>query len=147
MKIMAILILIMACTKGINTPEGVIQAFVQEITKENKSIDNLKNYVTGDFLVYLNDIPAEEKDVFASLDTNKNFKVKFLKSTCAGPENCNITYDMSYDVVDQTGKVQFATQVRKVAEMINLEGQWKISTVTNIKTVHEAKQAIDATAK
>jgi len=147
MKFFKLLILIVACSKGPNTPEGVIQAFVQEITKDNKSVENLKNYVTGDFLIYLNDIPPEENDVFTSLDTNKNFKVKFLKSTCAGPENCNITYDMSYDVVDQSGKVQFATQVRKVAEMINVEGQWKISTVTNIKTVHEAKQAIDATAK
>jgi hypothetical protein len=147
MKLFLLLLLSMACTKGVNTPEGVIQAFVQEITKENKNIDNLKNYVTGDFLISLSDDPNALNEIIANLELNKNFKVKFLKSTCAGPDQCNITYDMSYDVVDQSGKVQFATQVRKVAEMINLEGQWRISTVANIKTVHEAKQAIEALAK
>jgi hypothetical protein len=117
------------------------------MTSGNKNVENLKSYVTGEFLIYLDEQPREDSDVYINLDFNKNFKVKFLNSTCAGTERCNITYDLSYDVVDQNNQVQFATQVRKVAEMVSINGDWKISTVTNVKTVHEAKQAIDAGVK
>ena len=57
-----------------------------------------------------------------------------------------MTYLIDYSLREEgSKKVDFKTQVKKVAELVSIEKEWKISKIDNLKTLHTASKPIDIT--
>ena len=74
----------------------------------------------------------------------KNIKIdsyKMLSKSCQD-KKCFITYSVSY-LTKIDDKAQFSSEVKKIAEMVQIENKWLISDVSNIKTYHESLEPIN----
>jgi hypothetical protein len=57
-----------------------------------------------------------------------------------------VTYLIDYSLISDSGsgkKVDFQTQVKKVAELYKENEKWKIFKIDNLKTLHKARNPID----
>jgi hypothetical protein len=103
--------------------------------------DFILGQVTGKMKQSLENISDEEFTKFADLRNVKRDSFKVLSKSCQG-KICYLTYSVSYQTVDND-KATFTSEVKKIAEIVNENGNWLIADVSNIKTYHEALEPIN----
>lgn len=140
--LLMLLIMISACTKGLDTPEGVLKEFVSERFKKDLNINTLTGLMGGKLLESIQELNEEDKRKYFNLNgiSKKSFKV--VSKSCRD-NKCYLTYIVSYySTIDKDTK--FTSKTKKIAELEKVENAWKITSVNNVKTHHKANQAIDA---
>lgn len=130
-----------------NTPEGVIKKYISEVTKSEKDIEQLRELLTGELDEQLEGLSSEEVTEFFEIGAIKSTKVNITKTSCDQEDICFVTYNLSYETIDEAQKPDFETQVRKVAKVVKVDGSWKIAEISNVKTYHEAQNAIEVDSK
>lgn len=143
MKILsfAFLILLTSCLKGTEGPEGAVQDFIKG--REGKVIDRdfVLERTTGKMLQSFENMSDEDFSKFADMSNIKTQSFKVLSKSCQD-KKCFITYSVEYQT-KKDNKVTVATEVKKIAEVIQVESRWLIADVSNIKTYHESFEPIE----
>jgi HSP90 family molecular chaperone len=135
-------VILVSCTKGLDTPEGVLKGFVSERFKKDLNINTLTGFLGGKLLESIQELSEEDKRKYFNLNgiSKKSFKV--TSKSCRN-NKCYLTYIVAYySTVDKNTK--FTSKTKKIAELEKVENKWKIISVNNVKTHHKANQAIDA---
>ena len=132
-----------SCTKGVDTPEGLLVKFTKDVTTKNMDKDYYLKFTTGKLNKKIEELSDEEFEEYRDLRKVANPKIDVLKKNCSGDDKCSLTYIVKFDYAAKTDGA-FKTEVKKVANLELVEKEWKIEDVTNMKTYHEAKTPINA---
>jgi hypothetical protein len=143
MKIFLILISVIffGCSKGAKTPEGLIQLFVQDISSKKLDLSYFEKYTTGEMWQEIQEAGVEEYEKKSRMLNISSVKVSILNKNCQ-KTSCALTYSVSFKTKDKV-EGEFASEVRKIAQVEQVDEYWKISKITNLKTFHESGQAIN----
>lgn len=133
---------LVACVNINNTPEGALQDFVE--ARIGKIVDRefVLERVTGKMLQSFENMDDEDFAKFSDMSNVKTDSFKLLSKSCLD-KKCFITYSIGY-LTKRDDKVVFSSEVKKIAEMVQVETKWLIADVSNIKTYHESLESINA---
>lgn len=145
MKYILLMVIVVGCSKSIKTPEGLLVKFSEDITSSNMDRDYYYEYTAGKMKEEIEALSDEDFEAYRDLSRVKNAKIEILKKNCSDDKNCTLTYIIKYD---QKGLEKegggFKSEVKKVANLVQVEEVWKVSDVSNIKTYHESIKPINA---
>ena len=132
---------IASCMKNDLSPEATLKDFVD--SRIGKVVDRefVLERVTGKMLQSFENMAPADFDKFADMKNIKIDSYKMLSKSCQD-KKCFITYSVSY-LTKIDDKAQFSSEVKKIAEMVQVENKWLISDVSNIKTYHESLEPIN----
>lgn len=134
-----------ACTQNGNiSPDKALQDYVEQRFKGDQSKASVLQKVTGPLYMQIENMSDSEFKNFSSVVNIKKKEFKILSSRCKN-QQCYITYYLSYYNVDNNNKTEVLTDVKKVAEIINEDGSWKIKDIVNIKTYHKSLDELHIT--
>lgn len=139
--VLPLLFLLTSCLEDNSSPESAVKNFVESRMGSTVTREYVLERVTGKMRQSLENISEEDFAKFADLRNVKKDSFKVLSKSCQ-EKKCFITYSIGYQTLDDN-KVTFVTDVKKIAEVQNENGKWLIAEVSNIKTYHEALEAIN----
>jgi hypothetical protein len=140
--LLSFLWLLTSCLNSDMSPESALKDFVEGRIGKVVEREFVLERVTGKMLQSFENMTDEDFAKFADMKNIKSESFKILSKSCQ-EKKCFLTYSVGYMTKDKEGdKVQFVSEVKKIAEMIQVEKKWLISDVSNIKTYHESKEPI-----
>lgn len=143
MKFLAFILLfaLTACMKNDEGPEAALKDFVD--SRVGKVIDRefVMKRVSGKMLQSFKQMTPETFEQFADMKNIKADSLKILSKNCEN-DKCFLTYSVSY-LTKNAEKTLFSSEVKKIAEMVQVEDKWLIADVSNILTYHESHEAIN----
>lgn len=128
---------LVACTDRDHTPEGTLKEFIDARIGKVVNRDFVLERVTGKMKENLEAMNDEDFSKFSDLRSTKRSSFKILSKSCQ-EEKCFLTYSLGYNTSDE-----FSSEVKKIAELTQIEGKWYIEDVSNIKTYHESVKPIN----
>lgn len=138
--IIAAVFSLFSCKDGMDTPEGALTEFVLKRFSGANSKDFFLDRTTGKYNVQISQMTEENFSIFSKISgINKN-SFKITNNSCQ-TDKCYLTYTLSYS--QKNGKHSSSTDVKKIAELLNEEGKWKIADVAHVKTFHEMNDEIN----
>jgi hypothetical protein len=142
MKFMlAVLFLVTGCLEDSSSPEAALKNFIESRMGNVVTRDYVLERVTGKMKQSLENITDEEFAKFADLRNVEKNSFKILSKSCQ-EKKCFLTYSVSY-LTKADNKSAYSSEVKKIAEILIEDGKWLIADVSNIKTYHEALEAIN----
>lgn len=139
--ILPLLLILVSCVDDNQGPESVLKNFIETRIGNVVTRELVLEKVTGKMKQSLENISDEEFKKFSDLRNINKGSFKVLSKSCQ-KNTCFLTYSISYDT-NQNGEKTYATEVKKIAEVVNENGIWLISDVSNIKTYHESLEPIN----
>lgn len=134
------LLLLTSCMEDKKTPEAALKDFIESRFGSVVTREFIMEKVTGKMKVSLENVSPEEFAKFLDLRHVKKDSFKIHSQSCQD-KKCFVTYSISYQTRPED-KTTFATEVKKIAEIVQVDGKWLIADVSNIKTYHEAMEPI-----
>lgn len=130
-----------SCTKDNVGPEAALGDFVD--SRVGKVIDRnfVMERVSGKMLETFKNMSPESFKKFADMKDIKSDSFKVISKSCQD-KKCFLTYSISY-LTTSGDKVKFSSEVKKIAEMVQVENKWLIADVSNIKTYIESLEPIN----
>ncbi len=142
MKFMlAVLFLLTGCLEDSSSPEAALKNFIESRLGNVVTRDYVLERVTGKMKQSLENITDEEFTKFADLRNVEKNSFKIISKSCQ-EKKCFLTYSISY-LTKADNKSAYSSEVKKIAEILMEDGKWLIADVSNIKTYHEALEAIN----
>ena len=135
----AVLLLVTACIQEEVTPEGVLKTFIEARLGKVITRQFVLDRVTGKMRASLEGMSEEDFIKFADLRNVKRDSFKVLSKSCQ-EKRCFLTYAIAYQTKTEA---HFFSEVKKIAELQLIDGKWLIADVSNVKTYHEALEAIN----
>ncbi len=136
-----LLVLLIACVKDELTPEGALKTFTEARFGNVITRQFVLDRVTGKMRQSFEIMSDEDFAKFADLRSIRSDSFKILSKSCQ-EKKCFVTYSVSYKTKNE--EASFNSEVKKIAELILVEGKWLIADVSNIKTYHESLEPISA---
>jgi hypothetical protein len=136
-------LIIFGCSDGAKSPEGLLKMYAKDISTQNVDKDYYLKYTTGRLRESVEQMSDKDIKTLSRASQLTGVKVNILKKNCQ-EKKCSLTYIISYNS-KTSDNVTFSTEVKKVAELEKIDGDWKIASVLNMKTHHESKKPIDIT--
>ena len=143
MRALFILFILASCFNNADTPEAAIMDFVNARLDKVVSRSEVLDRTTGKMKLSLESMTDEEFNTYANLKDFKKESLKIISKSCQD-KKCYVTYSVGYKQV-KASKTGWMSEIKKIAEVMRVEGKWLISDVTNIKTYHETGEAIEIT--
>jgi hypothetical protein len=140
-SILPLLLMLGSCLKDSLGPESALKSFIDVRIGNVVSRELVLEKVTGKMKQSLENISEEEFKKISDLRNINQGSFKILSKSCQ-KNTCFLTYSISYNT-SQNDQMVFATEVKKIAEVVNENGIWLISDVSNIKTYHESLEPIN----
>ena len=135
--ITSMLLFLVSCLSQDNlSPEGALQSFIEGRLGQVVTRDFILERVTGGMKESVEHMSDEDFVKFADMTSAKRDSFKILSKSCQDTR-CFMTYSVSYKTLADD-KATFSSEVKKIAELISVEGKWLIADVSNIKTYHES---------
>ena len=132
---------LVACLNKDMGPEAALRDFIESRLGAVVSRDFILERVTGKMFQSVQNMSEEDYQKFADLKNIKSDSFKVHSKSCQ-EKRCFITYSLSYATKDGD-KTNYQSEVKKIAEMIQVENKWLIADVSNIKTYHESMEPIN----
>jgi hypothetical protein len=129
------------CIQDNQSPESALKTFVEARIGHVVTRSFVLERVTGKMRQSMENITDEEFTSFADMRKVRQNSFKVLSKSCQ-QKKCFVTYTVSYLTKDND-QTTFTSEVKKIAEVVNEDGKWLIADVSNIKTYHEALEAIN----
>ena len=142
MKYLFFVFLLVGCFDRGDSPEGALRDFTTSRLEQVVDRDFLLKRTTGKMRVSVESMSDQEFSVFSDLRKYKSDTFKVISKSCQ-EKKCYLTYSISYHTDEKTKS--WASEVKKIAEIIWIEGKWLIADVSNIKTYHETSETIEVT--
>jgi hypothetical protein len=136
-----LLLALASCMKSDLGPEAALKDFVD--SRIGKVIDRnfVLDRVGGKMLETFKSMTPENFAKFADMKDIKSDSFKILSKSCQ-EKKCFLTYTVSY-LTKSGSEVQFSSEVKKMAEMVQVQDKWLIVEVSNIKTYLESFEPIN----
>lgn len=138
--IAVLLLIFLGCTKK-STPEFALQEFISYRFEGNQSKDDIVEMTTGKIYDQIAALEGKELEDFLDTKDLRKKKVKVLRKSCEA-EKCFLTYIIGYS----QGKEEphdFAVEVKKIAELVQVGEIWKLADISNVKTYIEGRKNLD----
>jgi hypothetical protein len=139
--ILAFTFLLTGCLEDNLSPEAALKSFVEARMGQVVTRENILERVTGKMKQILLNVSDEDFQTFADLRNVERSSFKIVSKSCQ-EKKCFITYSISY-LTKENDQKKFSTEVKKIAEVVQENGKWLISDVSNVKTYHEALEPIN----
>lgn len=136
-----LLVLLVACVKDELTPEGALRTFTEARFGNVITRQFVLDRVTGNMKQSFEIMSDEDFNKFADLRSIRSDSFKILSKSCQ-EKKCFVTYSVAYKTKNE--EASFSSEVKKIAELVLIEGKWLIADVSNIKTYHESLEPISA---
>lgn len=133
------LFILTACLEDSRTPEAALKNFTEARMGSVVTRDYVLDRVTGKMRQSLVNMDEEDFAKFADMRHVKKDSFKILSKSCQD-KTCFLTYSVAYQTKTESS---FSSEVKKIAELVMVEGKWLIGDVSNIKTYHEALDPIN----
>lgn len=143
MKYFFLLFLLAGCFDRGDSPEGALRDFTLARLEKVVERDFVISRTTGKMRVSVESMSDDEFQVFSDLRKYKRDTFKIISKSCQ-EKRCYVTYSLGYHQSDDSKK-SWVSEVKKIAEIIWVEGKWLIADVSNIKTYHETTESIEVT--
>ena len=145
MKYLLLLALVTGCFSRGDSPEAVLREFVESRLDKVVSKDFILDHTTGKMRVSVEAMSDEEFGQFADLSGYKRDTFRVISKSCQ-EKRCYLTYSLSYKKKPAVETdTSWSSEVKKIAEILWVEGKWLIADVSNIKTYHETNSPIEVT--
>jgi ABC-type Zn uptake system ZnuABC Zn-binding protein ZnuA len=129
-----------SCSKEA-TPESALKDFVLHRMSSSQSKESILEMTTGKFQKSLQQMNDEQLKAFFKVGNIRRRSFKVLAKKCEA-QTCELTYVLKYDQLDG-GAQQYMLEVKKIAELININGDWKLSDIVDLKTYIEANSPLN----
>lgn len=143
MKHFLLAFLLVGCFDRGDSPEGALRDFTNARLEKMVDRDFVVSRTTGKMRVSVESMSDEEFAVFSDLRKYKQDTFKIISKSCQ-EKRCYVTYSLGYHE-NAADKKTWVSEVKKIAEIIWVEGKWLIADVSNIKTYHETTETIEVT--
>lgn len=134
------LLLVASCISDPRSPEAALKDFIDSGVGKVVTRDFVLQRVTGKMLVSFENMAEEDFAKFADMRNIKAESFKVLSKSCQ-QKTCFLTYSVGY-LTKKDDKTVFTSEIKKIAEVIEVDKKWLISDISNIKTYHEALEPI-----
>ncbi|MCP4913698.1 MAG: hypothetical protein GY909_11335 [Oligoflexia bacterium] len=149
MKYLLLLVLIFSVSCNTKkSPEATLQEFVNYRFKDSQSRDDMLDLVTGKVADRIRTMSEEDFKKFVETQTlsKRKFKVNIKNCEKIGKRDiCYLTYTVGYK--DSLSDSSYRVETRKIATLENIDKEWRIADVNNVKTAIDTQDAIDVTNK
>jgi hypothetical protein len=135
------LFILTACMEDKKTPEAALKSMVESRMGKIVSREDVLEQVTSPMKESIENMSEEDFVKFSDLKNIERNSFKVLSKSCQ-EKKCFVTYSLSY-TTNTEGKAKFTSEVKKIAEILNVDGKWLISDISNIKTYHESLEPIN----
>lgn len=140
-SLLAALLLLTSCLSEKLSPEAALKDFVESRIGNTTTRQFILDRTTGKMHLSVETMSDEDFEKFADLRNVKQDSFKVISKSCQ-ESKCFLTYSVGYKSSYPDDKATFTSEVKKIAEILFVEGKWLISDVSNIKTYHEANEPI-----
>ena len=135
------LFILTACMEDNKTPEAALKSMVESRMGKIVSREDILQQVTSPMKESIENMTEEDFLKFSDLKNVERSSFKVLSKSCQ-EKKCFVTYSLAYTTKTE-GTAKFTSEVKKIAEILNVDGKWLISDVSNIKTYHESLEPIN----
>jgi hypothetical protein len=135
------LLMLVSCIKDDLSPEAALKDFVESRLGQVIEKEFVLQRTTGRMLQSFENMPEEDFEKFADMRNIKSESFKILSKSCQD-KKCFLTYSIGY-LTKKDDKTVTTSEVKKIAEMVQVENKWLIEDVSNIKTYHENLEPIN----
>lgn len=136
--ILSFLFVLTACLEDSSTPESALKNFTETRMGSVVTRSYVLDRVTAKMRQSLENLSEEDFELFADMRNVKKDSFKILSKSCQA-KTCFITYSIAYKTKTD---FSFFSEVKKIAEMVQVDGKWLIGDISNIKTYHESLDPI-----
>lgn len=130
------LFLLYSCS-GSNSPEGVLKEYIRYRFSDEVSRKGLLSRTTGSYQEEIQNMDEESFKDFAKLENKQLSQIKVLHKNCQ-ETTCALTYYLKFKTIGKDKNPEFTSEVKKVAKLQKVDGEWKLNDVSTIKTHHES---------
>jgi hypothetical protein len=135
------LLVLTSCLDKDMSPDAALREFVETRIGATVSREYILEKVTGKMYQSVQNMSEEDYQKFADLKNIQSDTFKIHSKSCQ-EKRCFITYSLGYKT-KEADKAKYQSEVKKIAEMIQVENKWLIADVSNIKTYHESMEPIN----
>ncbi len=143
MRPILLLLLLASCLNRADSPEAALREFVDLRLEKIVSRTEVLQRTTGKLNSSIDAMSDEEFSKFSDLKKFRRESFRVLSKSCV-EKRCYLTYSLGYRQMGEK-TVAWSSEVKKIAEVQWLDGKWLIADVSNVKTYHEANEAIEVT--
>jgi hypothetical protein len=131
-----------ACTKRTLTAQESLEDYLNMSFKDGQTRQAHLAKTSGVLQEQISQMSDEDFAEYINREALNKRRFKVVLTNC-NPEKCFITYNLTYD--EGTKSTPNSTvEVRKIAELWQEEGEWKVADVNNVKTHIQGRQEIEA---
>ncbi|MCB9060605.1 MAG: hypothetical protein H6622_03680 [Halobacteriovoraceae bacterium] len=137
------IILLNSCQKEIKAPDDVLKEFIRYRFKPGQIANkqDFQRYLDGEMMAIVESLDESQFKKFTELEGMKLKELDINNQTCE-EKRCFITYTVSYEQ-SNNGKASYLVDTKKIAKLVlNNEKEWKIVSVTNIKSYLDNQQPL-----
>lgn len=129
-----------SCNKELS-PEDSLRSYIDYSLSGDGTREGFIEKSAGVMKERLESMDDKEFDEFAKeMDHVQKKRVRLNHTSCQD-NKCFITYTLSYDG-QANGESVYGIEVRKIAELIQEEQEWKLANISNVKSYYEASSEI-----
>jgi hypothetical protein len=121
-------------------PEQALREFINYRVSNGQQKNFYIKSTSGKMLDFYERMTEDEFNKYISLKKIINKKLKVNLKKCSD-KACSITYTISF-YSEGVKKSKVETEVKKIAELVKEDGNWKIADILNIKSHFEFKDSI-----
>jgi hypothetical protein len=132
------------CDRSKKGPEDALRSFVQYRFTVGHSRDGLLERTTGELYEHIKALEGDGLKEYMALADLKNKSLRIQTSKCE-EQKCHLTFDLKYSKTGKEGQ-DFEIENRKIAELRLVNGDWKISDVSNVKSYIDMNKEIEVTS-
>ena len=143
MRFLFFLLLLSSCFESGNSPESALRDFVESRLAKIVTREDLIERTTGKLRLSIESMEDADFIKMADLRDFKKDSFRIINKSCQD-KKCYVTYSLGYHQ-GVKGKAQWTTEVKKISELLFIDGKWLIADVSNIKTYHESTEVIEVT--
>lgn len=139
--IIPLVLILSSCVKDAKSPDFVLKDFIDTGAGNIITREYVLSHVTGKMLQSFENMNEEDFKKFADMRNIKKNSFKVLSKSCQ-EKRCFLTYLVGYQTM-KDDRSTFISEVKKIAEVIEVDGSWLIADISNIKTYHESLEPIN----
>ena len=132
------LIMVFSCNKE-SSPESSLENLVS-MRFDGSSRSEILEIVTGKLHDQISNMSEENIKLFLENEGLRNRGLTITLKNCEGTK-CYLTYILKYNDERPQGTT-FKVEVKKIAQIDLIEGEWLISDISNVKTYIDSKKEI-----
>lgn len=126
---------IQSCSKDSLGPEQILETVVNSAMNGDKIPQRIEAYLTPKFKEKLESSIKEDEQSLQINDLSiSKINFKILSKNCTESSRCHLIYTTKLSQEKKGEKVEYNTMVKKTAVFVQIDGQWMIDDIFNLKT-------------